>query len=126
VNCAERNLMESNSHVQSGSPLVDSKSALVILNRLCLGFEIGMQIRNLEHDLEINLLVSKSSIQIISSNCGIEIKLGIKITHLACFGFGFHHIAECSIGIKSQPSSGMSRSLMHHAGKRRIFPIGVK
>jgi hypothetical protein len=36
------------------------KSALArdpFLNRLCRGFEISMQIWNLEHDLEINLLV---------------------------------------------------------------------
>jgi hypothetical protein len=49
----ECDLMESNSHVESSSPLVDSKSTHVVLNRLCLAFEMGMQIWNLEHDLEI-------------------------------------------------------------------------
>jgi hypothetical protein len=49
--------MESNLLVESSSLLVESKLVLQILNRLCLGFEISMQIWNLEHDLEINLLV---------------------------------------------------------------------
>jgi hypothetical protein len=100
-------------HVQSNSLLMDSKLALEILNGLCPGFEISMHIWNLECDLEINLLVSKSIVQIRSSECGLEIKLGIKIKHLVHFGFGFPHIRECSNGIKQRPSGGMSHSLMH-------------
>jgi hypothetical protein len=86
--------MESNLLVESSSLLVESKLVLQILNRLCLGFEISMQIWNLESDLEINLLVSKSSVGIRSSECGLEINLGVKIKHFNCFA-GNVHTGQC-------------------------------